>query len=36
VEMGQGNSLHYLQIYTNLPIRNLGLTLPISLSWVAF
>jgi hypothetical protein len=27
VEMGQGNSLHYLQIYTNLPMRNK--TLPI-------
>jgi hypothetical protein len=22
VEMGQGNSLCYLQIYTNLPMRN--------------
>jgi hypothetical protein len=31
VGMGQGNSLCYLQIYTNLPIKNK--TLP---SWVAF
>jgi nucleoid-associated protein YejK len=29
VEMGQGNPLRYLQIFTNLPIRNKGL--PISL-----
>jgi hypothetical protein len=28
VEMGQGNSLCYLQIYTNLPMRNKTIPIP--------